>query len=50
VGDEHHGLARLPPDVEEFPVEPLFGLCVDAPERLVHEQDLRVDRERARSR
>ncbi len=47
VGDEEHGLAPLLPDAQELGLHDLAALRIERGERLVHEQDLRVDRQRA---
>ena len=47
VGDEQHGLAALLPDAHQLGLHDLAGLRVERRERLVHQQDFRVDRERA---
>ena len=48
MGDEQHGLAALLPDAQQLGLHDLAGLRVERGERLVHQQDFRIDRERAR--
>src|SRR5439155_472570 len=50
VGDEDHGLLRPPPDLEEPLAHEEPRLLVERPEGLVHQDDLRVDRQRAPDR
>ena len=50
VGDEHDRRPGPLPDLEQLEVHPLAGHLVEGPERLVHEQDRRVDGERAGDR
>src|SRR5947199_238706 len=50
VRDEDHGLARAPPDVEQPLAHQEARLLVERAERLVHQEDLRVERERAPDR
>src|SRR5213080_1428795 len=50
VGHEDHGLARPAPDVEEPLAHEHARLLVEGAERLVHQEDLRVDGERAADR
>ena len=50
VGDEDHGLGRALPDAEQLGLHQAARLGVERAERLVHQQDLRVDGERARDR
>src|SRR6058998_1662291 len=50
VGHEDHGLARPAPDVEEPLAHEHARLLVEGTERLVHQEDLRVDGERAADR
>ena len=47
VGDEHDGLLQLALEAPELVLEPGAGDRVDRTERLVHEQDRRIGRERA---
>ena len=49
MGDEHHGLALVGPlhELQELLLQDLAGLRVERGERLVHQQDRRIDRERA---
>ena len=46
VGDEDDGRAAGLPDPQELEVEPLARHLVERAERLVHQQELRVERER----
>jgi len=48
MGDEQDGLASLAPDLEQLGLHVLPGLCVQRRERLVHQQDHRIGRKRAR--
>src|SRR5205807_9476367 len=48
VGDEQDRLAASFPDAHELRLHDLAGLRVERRERLVHQQDLWVDRQRAR--
>ncbi len=41
---------RPPPDAHQLGVHPLAGHLVERPERLVHEQQLRIERQRPRDR
>ena len=50
VRDEDHGLARAPPDVEQPLAHQDARLLVERAEGLVHQEDLRVERERAPDR
>ena len=50
VGDKNHGLARALPDAQEFALHQAAGLRVERAERLVHQQDPRVDRQGAGDR
>src|SRR3989441_886432 len=50
MGHEDHGLARPAPDVEEPLAHEHARLLVEGAERLVHQEDLRVDGERAADR
>ncbi len=50
VGDEHHRLAVLRPEVEQQVAHDLPGLRVERPERLVHQQDLGVADQHLRQR
>src|SRR5437867_3722971 len=50
VGHEDHGLARPPPDVQEPLPHEHARLLVEGAEGLIHQEDLRVDRERAADR
>ena len=50
VRHEHHGLAGRPPQRLELVVQHVTGHRVERAERLVHQQDLRVLRERPRQR
>ena len=49
MGDEHHGLALVRPlhELQQFLLQDFAGLRVERGERLVHQQDRRVDGERA---
>ncbi len=47
VGDEHHGLALVLHDAQQLLLQHLAGLRVERGERLVHQHDVRIDRERA---
>ena len=47
VGDVENGLARLGPDFAEFDLEVFLRYRVQGRERLVHEEDVRVVRQRA---
>ena len=50
VGDEHDGLSRLQPDLLEQQVHLVAGEGIERPERLVHQEQGRVERERADDR
>ena len=50
MGDEDHGLARALPDAQQFVLHEAAGLRVERAERLVHQEDARVDREGAGDR
>ena len=50
VGDEDDRALRLRPDLEQLPVQALAGHLVERAERLVHQQERRVERERAGDR
>ena len=50
VGDEDDGRAELLPDREQLEVQPLARHLVERAERLVHQQERRLERERARDR
>src|SRR5262249_26742495 len=50
VGHEDHGLRRALPDAQQFGLHEAAGLGVERAERLVHQQDLRIEGERARNR
>src|SRR4029077_9655441 len=39
------GLARALPDIEELRLHQAAGLRVERPKRLVHQQDVRIDRQ-----
>src|SRR5436190_2617650 len=43
VGDEHDGRPRPPPDAHQLRVHSLAGHLVERPERLVHQEELRVE-------
>src|SRR5579875_1620582 len=47
VGDEDHGLARMLPDAQQLHLHQAAGLRVERAEGLVHQQDARIDGERA---
>src|SRR5260370_31634612 len=47
VGDEDHGFARFLPDGEQLALHQAAGLCVEGAERLIHQQDARVECERS---
>ena len=47
VGDEQHGLAALLPDAQQLGLHDLARLRVERGERLVHQQHVGIDRERA---
>ena len=47
VGDEQDGLAPLLPDAHQLGLHDLAGLRIERGERLVHQQDFGIDRERA---
>ena len=38
VGDEHHGLAMLLPDAQQFMLQMTAGECIERAKRLVHEK------------
>ncbi len=44
--DEDHGLARFPPDPDDFLAHPPSRVGIERGERLVHQDDLRFDRKR----
>src|SRR5215831_10418868 len=46
VGDEQYRLARAHMDLQQLLLHGFAGLGVKRPERLVHQQDLRIDRQR----
>ena len=46
MGHEHDRRRRVLPQREELEVEPLARQCVERAERLVEQQDLRLERER----
>ena len=46
--DEQHGLARLAPDLQQLGLHELAGLRVERGERFVHQQHLRIGRQRPR--
>ena len=48
MGDEDDGRPGLLPDPKELEVEPLPGHLVERAERLVHQEDRGLERERAR--
>src|SRR6185312_1268487 len=48
MGDEDHGLGGAPDDGEQLLMHERARLRVERPERLVHQQDRRLDRQRAR--
>src|SRR6516165_1615703 len=48
MGDEQDGLAPLLPDAHQLRLHDLAGLRIERGERLIHQQNLRVDGERAR--
>ena len=50
VGDEDHGLRRALPDAEQLRLHQVPGLRVERAERLVHQQDARIEGERAGER
>ena len=50
VGDEDHGLRRALPDAQQLALHQPAGLRVERAERLVHQQDLGIEGERARDR
>src|SRR6516162_3574794 len=50
VGHEDHGLRRALPDAEQLGLHEAAGLGIERAERLVHQQDFRVEGERARNR
>ena len=50
VGDQHDGRGGTLPEAQELQVEPLAGQRIERTERLVQEQDLRLERERPRER
>src|SRR6266508_3254229 len=50
MGHEDHGLRRALPDAQEFRLHEAPGLSIERAERLIHQQDLRVEGERARNR
>src|SRR5579871_1769371 len=47
MGDEQHGLASLLPDAHQLGLHDLAGLRIERGERLVHQENLRIDGERA---
>src|SRR5467141_2433605 len=47
VGDEDHGFARLLPDGKQLPLHQAAGLRIERAERLIHQQDARVEGERS---
>ncbi|HJX22670.1 MAG TPA: hypothetical protein VJ454_16865, partial [Steroidobacteraceae bacterium] len=47
MGHEDHGLGRALPDAEQFGLHQAAGLGVERAERLVHQQDFRIEGERA---
>src|SRR5215470_1536406 len=47
VGDENYGLGRAPPDAEQLVLHQAAGLRIERAERLVHQQDRRIERKRA---
>src|ERR1700683_2004368 len=47
VGDENNGLAGLAPDAFELVVKEIAGLRIESGERLVHQKNVRLHRERA---
>ena len=50
VRDEHDCAAGLLPDAQELHVQPLAGHLVERAERLVHQEQRRVERQRPRDR
>src|SRR5581483_11324535 len=50
MGDEHNGLAVGGPELEKLVLHELAGLDVERGERLVHQDELRVEDERLRER
>ena len=50
VGDEDHGLGRALPDAQQLGLHQAARLRVERAERLVHQQDVRIEGERARDR
>src|SRR5262249_38917934 len=50
VGHEDYGLRRALPDAQQLGLHEAAGLGVERAERLVHQQDLRIESERARDR
>ncbi len=50
MGDEQRGLLQLLLDLQHLVAEQQPRLLIDRGERLVHQQDLRLGRERARHR
>src|SRR5205823_5952721 len=50
VRDEHDGRPGLLPDPQQLDVQPLAGHLVERAERLVHQEDRGLERERARDR
>jgi hypothetical protein len=48
VGDEQHGLAIPTPDRLQLLLQRLARLRIERAERFVHQQDLRIEREKAR--
>src|SRR5207253_1298293 len=50
VRDEHDGRPGLLPDPQQLDVQPLAGHLVERAEGLVHQEDRRLERERARDR
>src|ERR1700747_3139901 len=45
MGDKNHRLARALPDCEQYRMHPASGQGIKRAERLVHEQNFRLDRE-----
>jgi len=45
MGDKNHRLARALPDCEQYLMHPASGQGIKRAERLVHEQNFRLDRE-----
>ena len=50
VGHEHDGRPGPSPDAHQLGVHPLAGHLVERAERLVHQQQLRIERQRAGDR